>query len=89
MVSPGWQNNLVGKSPTAGAGTATGFPTMCAGMGMVYLNAGSNPATGLFLDKINPSVVVPCGAHMPYLQANLTMAQFACIQSWANTLTNQ
>jgi hypothetical protein len=88
MTSPGWQTKLVGMSPVAGAGTATGFPTMCAGMGP-FLVAGSNPAKGLFLDKIDPTTsTAPCGLHMPELQASLTAQQFSCIKSWATTLTN-
>ena len=86
MTSTGWQNNLVGKGPVASPAGAS-FPSMCAGMGLMFLNPNSNPATGLFLDKINPAKNPPCGLHMPELQNSLTAAQFACIQSWANTLT--
>ncbi len=55
-------------------------------MNQVYLKAGSNPATGLFLDKLNPDTTIPpCGAHMPNLGAPLTAAQFACVQSYLPT----
>ena len=60
---------------------------MCAGMNFVYLKAGSNPASGLFLDKLNPATAAPCGAHMPNLPPMLTTAQFACVQSYLSTLT--
>ena len=86
MTSTGWQNNLVGKGPVASPAGAL-FPSMCAGMNLMFLNPGSKPATGLFLDKINPAKDPPCGLPMPELQNRLTAAQFACIQSWANTLT--
>jgi hypothetical protein len=87
LVSEGWQNKLVGMGPSAAAASAP-IPTLCAGMGP-YLVAGSNPAKGLFMDKIDPTTTTaPCGVHMPYLQANITTQQFACIQSWATTLTN-
>jgi hypothetical protein len=86
MLAPSWQNNLVGKGPVPSPATAT-FPSMCANMNLMFLNANSKPATGLFLDKINPAINPPCGLAMPELQPRLTSAQFACIQSWANTLT--
>jgi hypothetical protein len=87
LVSVGWQNKLVGMGPSASAASAP-IPTMCAGKGP-YLVAGSNPAQGLLLDKIDPTATtVPCGLHMPYLLPNLTTQQFACIKSWATTLTN-
>jgi hypothetical protein len=84
LTTAGWQSMLVGRAPSATAGT---LKSMCAGKGLVYLNAGSNPATGLFLDKLHPNAVAPCGAHMPNLGTMLTMQQFDCVQSFATTLT--
>ncbi|HEY2729809.1 MAG TPA: hypothetical protein VGK52_07695 [Polyangia bacterium] len=84
LTTAGWQNMLVGHAPSATAGT---LKSMCAGMSLVYLNAGSSPATGLFLDKLNPAKDSPCGAKMPNLPPPLTTQQFACVQSFANTLT--
>jgi hypothetical protein len=84
LTTAGWENMLVGHAPSATAGT---LKSMCAGMGLVYLNAGSSPATGLFLDKLNPAKNAPCGAKMPNLPPPLTAQQFACVQSFANTLT--
>ena len=87
LVSAGWQTKLVGMGPTAASAMAL-IPSLCVGMGP-YLVAGSTPAKGLFMDKIDPTTTTaPCGVHMPYIQANITTQQFACIQSWATTLTN-
>ena len=86
LTTAGWQNMLVGHAPSATAG-AQGLRSMCAGMNLVYLKAGSNPAAGLFIDKLNPSTAAPCGAHMPNLPPMLTAAQFACVQSYLTTLT--
>jgi hypothetical protein len=88
MATAGWQNKLVGMGPKAGAGSPT-YPSMCATSGLKYLDVGSNPATGLFLDKINPGMAVPpCGVPMPEIYPRLSATEFACVQSWATTLTN-
>jgi hypothetical protein len=88
LISAGWEQKLVGKGPSATAGAAT-LMSKCAGLNLVYLKAGTSPATGLFLDKLSPATVSapPCGVHMPNLGAPFTATQFACVQSWANTLT--
>jgi len=87
LTSAGWQTKLVGRGPSATAGASASLKSMCAGKNLVYLKAGSNPATGLFLDKVKPNAAVPCGVHMPNLGTMLTAAQFDCVQSFANTLT--
>ncbi|HEX4404774.1 MAG TPA: hypothetical protein VH560_08090 [Polyangia bacterium] len=88
LASVGWQTKLVGMGPTTGAGAAN-YMTKCGGMGFKYLNAGSKPATGFFLDKINPQMTTPpCGDPMPQLFARLSTSEFACVQSWATTLTS-
>jgi len=58
--------------------------SQCAGTTTPYLVAGSNPATGLLLDKLTPAR--PCGETMPTLDT-LTPTELACIQSWATGLT--
>jgi len=59
--------------------------SMCADNSTPYLNARSNPATGLLIDKIHPNP--PCGAQMPEVGTKLTSNQQACIVQWATTLT--
>jgi hypothetical protein len=83
----GWQTKLVGKGPVANVGSSADNYSKCAGANRVYLQAGSSPATGLLLDKINPATTAPCGSHMPNLGANLSAKDFACVQSYVNTLT--
>ena len=87
LTSVGWQTKLVGKGPTAGVGGSQ-TQSMCAGMGLVYLTAGSKPASGLFIDKINPGAAAPCGAHMPNLSVMLSASDFACFQSYLTTITS-
>ena len=84
----GWQDQLVGKGPTSADAGITPYKSLCSGMNLTYLNAGSNPATGLVIDKIDPSKPTPpCGAHMPNLPPTLTTAQFNCMVSYFTTLT--
>jgi hypothetical protein len=85
LVSPGWERRLVNGMPLGGV-SQMGLQSMCTGQGRVYLVAGSQPATGLFLDKLR-EVPPPCGASMPLLGQRLTPAELACVQSWANALT--
>ena len=61
-------------------GTAGG---MC--MGMKVLDANSNPATGVLIDKI--TLADPCGSPMP-LGGSLTTAEKNCLTSWATGLTS-
>jgi hypothetical protein len=88
LVSAGWQTKLVGGNPVAMKGSAMANYSMCVGKGP-YLNAGSNPATGLMIDKLDPSKPTPpCGAHMPNLGAMLSPADFECVRSYLTTLTS-
>ena len=72
-------DRLVGDMPD---GTNT---SQCADVTTPYLVAGSNPATGLLLDKLMPTP--PCGAMMPTLDV-LTPTEVTCLQSWATGLTS-
>jgi len=58
----------------------------CASSNMPYLMAHSTPATGLLLNKISQPTPV-CGARMPFGLPALSTTEIACIQSWANTVT--
>jgi hypothetical protein len=83
MVTAGWETRLVGK---AAGGATDGTPSLCGGAGRVLLTAGSNPATGLFLDKLKSTP--PCGEKMPNVPLlELSNAEIACVQAWANNLT--
>jgi len=84
MATPGWERLMIGKMPPGGGPTNTA--SMCAGMGKTYLVANSQPAMGLFLDKL--SATPPCGVRMPNLPLmDLSAADLACVQEWANALT--
>lgn len=85
MASTNWQNKLVGVSPMTGGGS--GFMSQCTKVGMPYLVAGSNPARGLFLEKLTSSPPVPCGSLMPALGGPLSSTELDCVQRWANALT--
>jgi hypothetical protein len=77
------KSRLVGvKSPSTPVGLS-----MCNGNSEAYLNAGSTPATGLLIDKVQKSPP-PCGVQMPYLAAALSSAQQNCLIQWATTLTS-
>ena len=57
----------------------------CTGSGKNYLDASSNPPTGLLIEKIkaNPS----CGDRMPYPGISpLSSTQISCVQDWAEGL---
>jgi hypothetical protein len=52
-----------------------------------YLVQGSNPATGLLIDKLVPASVT-CGVLMPYgNQSMIDPTDFSCITSWATAVT--
>jgi hypothetical protein len=73
---------LLNMSPPGGGS----LPSVCAGMGKMYLIPHTNPAQGLLIDKLgsNPG----CGVRMPYLLAALSTDDINCIKSWALTLTS-
>jgi len=84
MSVTGWETTMIGKPPPGGGTGANA--SVCVGMGKTYLVAKSQPATGLFLDKMKMSP--PCGMRMPNIPLlTVSSADLACIQSWANNLT--
>jgi hypothetical protein len=81
MVTAGWEKAMIGRLPRAGG--ANGLQSQCIGTTTPYLVAGSNPAKGLFLQKLTTP---PCGARMPLVPPVFTDAEMACIQQWANNV---
>jgi hypothetical protein len=79
MVTPGWEKKLVGSGPPSAAPETNA----CLGEGLNYLNK-TQPATGLFLDKLKPTV--PCGQAMPIIGGVLSPGELACVQRWADGL---
>lgn len=61
--------------------------SMCGGNSEPYLTSGTNPATGLLIDKISQSTP-PCGFQMPSGNPPLTADQQQCVIQWATTLTS-
>jgi hypothetical protein len=66
----------------------------CVGFSEALLNAGTSPATGLLVQKIqtNPSCSESntppcCGSSMPFGTPALSSTQQQCIIQWATTLT--
>ncbi len=80
-IDSGIKSRLVGVMPSG-----SNIFSMCGSAGEPYLNAGSNPATGLLIDKIHPGP--PCGVQMPEV-GTITADQQQCIVQWATTLTTQ
>jgi len=75
---------LVGVTSVGTADNAS----QCMGNSTPYLNAGSNPATGLLIDKVTMTHP-PCGERMPYEAVTyLTSTQQNCLIQWATTLTS-
>jgi hypothetical protein len=70
--------------------TSTGTASngsMCMSETEPYLVGGSNPATGLVIDKIS-SAHPPCGSQMPEDSIPLSATQQKCLTQWATTLTS-
>jgi hypothetical protein len=84
MASPGWEKAMVGKPPKGGGNP--GFTSVCASSGKQYLIPNSQPAQGLFLDKLFKATP-PCGNQMPPIEPTLSAQEMACVQTWANALT--
>lgn len=84
LKSAGLAARLLDKGPAAGVGSVE---SSCTGMSKVYLKGGSNPATGLLLDKLTPTFG-GCGARMPSGGTPLTDSQMECVRSWALTVTS-
>jgi hypothetical protein len=81
MMTPGWQTQLVGVTPEGGGS----LPSKCVDSGP-YLVPGSNPAAGLFMQKLNADAPAACGDLMPLVGTRLSAADLDCVQSWANAL---
>ena len=64
----------------------TNAGSVCGGSSEAYLNSGSNPATGLLIDKIKANP--PCGSRMPLTGVALSPMQQTCLAQWATTLTS-
>jgi hypothetical protein len=81
LASAGVAGRLLGQGPS----TNTGAQAVCASVGKPYLVAGSNPATGLLMDKMD-ALKVTCGSTMSLL-GNLSSSQLACLSAWATAVT--
>jgi hypothetical protein len=81
MTTAGWEARLVGKGPPADAPNTN----VCKSTpGLVYLQADTQPAKGLFLDKF--MATPPCGLQMPELPPKLNATELACMQAFANNV---
>jgi hypothetical protein len=81
LASAGLVGRLLGQGPS----TNTTAGAMCASAGKPYLVAGSNPATGLLMDKMDAEKVT-CGSTMALL-GQLNSSQIACLSAWATAVT--
>jgi hypothetical protein len=81
LASAGVVARLLGQGPS----TNTAAAAACEGAGKPYLAAGSNPATGLLMDKVDPAKVT-CGTSMALL-GQLDAAEVACLTAWATAVT--
>lgn len=76
-------NSTIGSRLVGVASTGDGAGSVCGGK--TYLVAGSDPASGLLIDKITGTQ--SCGTGMPYPGvALLPTSQQACIEQWAEGL---
>jgi hypothetical protein len=84
LATAGWEQRLLGNGPGSfGPGVV---PSKCGDEGRIYLIPGSQPAKGLFLDKLMDDPP-PCGFRMPFGFPAMTATDLQCIQAWANALT--
>ena len=81
LASAGVVGRLLGQGPS----TNTAAGALCTSAGKPYLVAGSNPATGLLMDKMDAAKVT-CGTTMSVL-GQLTAAQLTCLSAWATGVT--
>jgi len=81
LGSAGVAGRLLGQGPS----TNNAAGAVCADAGKPYLAAGSNPATGLLMDKVDATQVT-CGSAMSVL-GQLTAAQLTCLSAWATGVT--
>jgi hypothetical protein len=78
LTSPNPETRLVGKMG--------GSINAAACQGMILLVPGSNPATGVFIDKITMNPPASCGMSMPYGSLP-SFADQACLKAWATSVT--
>jgi hypothetical protein len=81
LASAGVAARLLGQGPS----TNTAAGAACTSAGKPYLVAGSNPATGLLMDKMETTKTT-CGSTMSAL-GQLTPTQLSCLSAWATALT--
>src|ERR1700690_4419507 len=85
LTSAGIVGRLLNVMPNAALSPSCGNATE------PYLKSGSNPATGLLLDKLVPldaNLDVTCGALMPQgSPAMIAQLSFSCITAWATAVT--
>ena len=81
LGSAGVVGRLLGQGPS----TNTSGGALCTDAGKPYLVAGSNPATGLLMDKMDAAKLT-CGTAMSLL-GQLTAAQLTCLSAWATGVT--
>jgi hypothetical protein len=81
LASTGVVGRLLGQGPS----TNVAAGAVCDSVGKPYLVAGSNPATGLLIDKIDAAKVT-CGSPMSVL-GQLTSTQITCLSAWATGVT--
>jgi hypothetical protein len=81
LASAGLVARLVGQGPS----TNVAAGAVCTSAGKPYLVAGSDPATGLLIDKMDAAKVT-CGTAMPQV-GQVTASQRACLSAWATAAT--
>src|SRR4051812_49873856 len=81
LGSAGVAARLLGQGPS----TDVAASAVCTSVGKPYLVPGSNPATGLLMDKMDAAKVT-CGSTMSVL-GQLTASQLTCLSAWATALT--
>jgi hypothetical protein len=81
LGSAGVVARLLGQGPS----TNSAAGAACASAGKPYLVAGSNPPTGLLMDKMDMAKVT-CGNTMSVL-GQLSSAQLGCLSAWATAVT--
>jgi hypothetical protein len=81
LVSSGLVGRLLNQGPSTNANAGAS----CTSAGKPYLVPGSNPATGLLIDKMSQSTVT-CGTIMPQI-GNVSPTQLSCLNAWATAVT--
>jgi hypothetical protein len=81
LASAGVVGRLLGQGPSTNAAAGA----LCTDAGKPYLVAGSNPATGLLMDKMDAAKLM-CGSPMSLL-GQLTATQLTCLSAWATGVT--